>query len=429
MRMSERYGPLAAAARATLEANRQRGTSSWDGKAYDYVCPSRSDYPYQWLWDSAFHAICLLHADPELAKQEIRCLLQGAQPDGSVPHMLLWRPGSDQEAAQRYNIALAGPHFTATTQPPVIGRAIARVYEATRDAAFAAEMLPSTLRLFDWLAETRDPDRDGLVSILQPDESGLDASPKYDLPLGLSGRDSLVKSELNAVMHHLFEVYAPHRAEPAKLFEDDFFQVEDVMFNSIYADGLRALARVLRAVPVQGWTPEELEARASKVTAALMAKCWDEQAGVFWDLSGAGEQHLSVLTFTSLFPLILEDLDAAVAKRLVEDHLLDPAEFWTRYPIPSVACDEPGFDPAFRSQAVWRGPTWVNVNWYLYWGLKAHGYDEIASELANRTFEMVLRGGQREFFNPLTAEGLGATDFSWTSLVLDLLAAENKLPR
>jgi len=102
-------------------------------------------------------------------------------------------------------------------------------------------------------------------------------------------------------------------------------------------------------------------------------------------------------------------------------------EFWTRYPIPSVAVDEPAFDPMYRSQALWRGPTWVNTNWYLYWGLRTHGYDDVASELATRTCDMVQRGGMREFFNPFTAEGLGADSFGWSSLVLDLLWAEGKL--
>ena len=158
-----------------------------------------------------------------------------------------------------------------------------------------------------------------------------------------------------------------------------------------------------------------------------MRTCWDEDSGLFWDAWGADEKPLRVLTITSLFPLILEDMHADITRRLVEDHLLEPAEFWTRYPLPSVAADEPAFDPAFRSQALWRGGTWVNTNWYLYWGLRTHGYAEVASELAGRTFEMVSRGGLREFYNPLTAEGQGAQDFSWSALVLDLLAAEGKL--
>ena len=37
---------------------------------------------------------------------------------------------------------------------------------------------------------------------------------------------------------------------------------------------------------------------------------------------------------------------------------------------------------------------------------------------------MVGIGGVREFFNPFTAEGYGAHDFGWTTLVLDLIHAE-----
>ena len=37
---------------------------------------------------------------------------------------------------------------------------------------------------------------------------------------------------------------------------------------------------------------------------------------------------------------------------------------------------------------------------------------------------MVAKGGNREFFNPYTAEGQGAIDFGWTCLVLDLIAEE-----
>ena len=64
------------------------------------------------------------------------------------------------------------------------------------------------------------------------------------------------------------------------------------------------------------------------------------------------------------------------------------------------------------------------MNWYLYWGLRQHGYEDIANELAHRTVEMIKRGGMRECFNPYSAEGYGAIDFGWTALVIDLLTAE-----
>src|SRR5690348_13173755 len=179
-------GRVAAEARRVLARNRQSGQSDWEGRRYDFVCPSTTTYPFQWLWDSAFHAIALLHVDPELAKQELRCLLQGAQPDGFIPHMLLWEQGFHDAAQREYSIVLADPYFTATLQPPVIARAVWRVYHATRDDAFLAEVLPKILRFFRWLKAHRDPDDDGLIAIIQPDESGLDASPKYDVLMDLT---------------------------------------------------------------------------------------------------------------------------------------------------------------------------------------------------------------------------------------------------
>jgi glycogen debranching enzyme len=303
---------------------------------------------------------------------------------------------------------------------------VERIYQATNDAGFLQEVFPVLSRCFDWLAANRDPDDDGLLAIIQPDESGMDASPVFDLPMGFSGRPSMLQSELKSGMERLFASYGEKRTDPARLLQPDGFQVEEVLFNAVYGDGLRCLARLSRELG-HAAQAQKLDARANRVTGTLLVKSWDDAAGVFWNLWGPEEKPLRVLTSASLMPLILEDLDESVAHRLVQEHLLEPAEFWTRFPIPSVAIDEPSFDPAFRTGVVWRGPTWVNVNWYIYWGLRTHGYDNVASELANRTFDMVLRGGHREFFNPLTGEGLGAPDFGWTSLVLDLLWAEGHL--
>jgi len=409
-------------AKRVLAQNRQRGTSAWDGRRYDFVCPSPTAYPFQWLWDSSFHAIALLHVDPELAKQEIRCLLQGLQADGFMPHMLLWEKNAHERALAEYSIRLAHPFFTATTQPPVLARSIERILDATGDVAFVREVLPPILRIFDWWRDVRDPDGDGLVAIVQPDESGLDASPKYDEAMGIVlGPPEEVLPALRRSMQRLFRAYdgAGQRREPML----DVFLFEDVMVNSIYADGLRALGRLCRAVGRPEREAAEREARYRATLGALVRKCWDEDAAAFWDLSGAHEHPARVLTFSALFPLILPDLDPAIARQLVERHLLNEQEFWLPYPIPSVAATEPSFDPGWRTETTWRGPTWVNVNWYLYWGLRQHGFADVAAELRRRTLAMAATSGIREFYDPFTALGEGAHDFGWTTLVLDLANA------
>jgi glycogen debranching enzyme len=405
-------------ARALLDRNRRRGTSAWQGRRYDFVCPSPSHYPFQWLWDSCFHAIALCHVDPGRAQQELRGVLAAAQPDGFIPHMTLWERDAHEAELAGYNVRFGGPYWTATTQPPVLATAVERVFRATGDRAFLVEVLPATRTFYAWLARERDPDGDGLIAILQPDESGLDASPKYDPLLQMPTLDP---AGLRQAMRRLFAAYEPLVSDRARLALG-MFDVEDVMVNSIYAQGLAALGRLLAETGSGASDAGPHLDRAAAVARALVARCWDPAAGAFWDLAGPEHRPLRVLTVTSLFPLILPDLPGEIAATLVERHLLNPTEFWLPWPLPSVAACEPSFDPTFATGIIWRGPTWINTNWFLIDGLRSHGYVDVAAELAERTLAMVARSGFFEHFDPYTAAGGGATSFGWTTLVLDVLA-------
>src|SRR6266542_1879171 len=223
-----------------LAGNRQEGVSGWESKGYSFTCPSPTTYPFQWWWDSAFIAIALLHVDPELAKQEVRWLLQGVQPDGFMPHMLLWEKSAHERALAEYSIRLAHPFYTATIQPPVIGRTVERIWDATHDVVFAREVLRPLLRHFDWLDEVRDPDRDGLIAIIQPDESGVDASPKFDPLMGYpKDNDDLVRW-----IDRLYARYQPLRFNDRAILALDLFQVEEALTNVCYVLGMQALARL-----------------------------------------------------------------------------------------------------------------------------------------------------------------------------------------
>ena len=159
------------------------------------------------------------------------------------------------------------------------------------------------------------------------------------------------------------------------------------------------------------------------MTPAPVEQAWGPAPRAIWDLAGAANEPLRVLTVTSLVPLILPRLPRQIAAALVEQ-LTDPLTFWLPYPVPSVAASEPSFEPDFASGLIWRGPSWVNTNWLLIGGLWLHGHGGVADELTERTLEMVARGGFREFFDPRTVTGHCAESFGWTALVLDLLASE-----
>ena len=416
--------PDAAAVR-TLAANRRQGQSRTPAARYDYTCPSPGTYPFQWNWDSAFHAIALGRHDPARARAEIETLLRARQPSGFVPHMVLWQEESRREAAAEWPIAVdpAGWH-TQTANPPVLPLAVERLAPTAPDG-WLAGVVPALEAQLSWWHSTRDPDGAGLVRIFQPDESGLDMSPKYDVVLGIDPADSTrIVPRWHVAVRELLAAYASARAEDgpdADLAPVGRFVWHDVLVNSIVGSSARALARLLAGLGRDD-DATHWDDVAARTTTALLRDCWDEPSGAFFDtyLDDAGRpQRADVLTASSLFPLILDDLPGEVAARLV-GHLTDEAEFWLPFPVPSVAASEPSFDPTFATGAIFRGSTWVNLNWYLHIGLRVHGYADLAAELARRTRAMVATAGLRECYCPYDAAGHGAREFSWSSLVLDL---------
>ena len=415
----ERYERMRESVRALYDRNRQRGHSAWCGYDYDFVCPSMGTYPFQWFWDSCFHTVALSHVDPERARSEVRSLLKNQQPDGFVAHVTFWQREAFEEMLKTYSIAYRTPYLSDCIQPPVLAEAVQAAARGAGGRAFLDEVLPKVRRYFDWLDRVRDPDRDGLIATLQPDESGLDHTPKYDAYLGIAGTDL---EDFTAAWERVAGPYATVGRDPEKMFALDRFICEDVLVNTIYGENQRVLGELLESVGDAAGA-SAMRTRAAHTTEGLVSKCYDAEAGLFFDLAGRREERLRVNTVSSLLPLALPDLPSKVAERIV-GHLTDEREYAAPFPVPSVAMNEPSYAPGIvGTKLVWRGPSWMNTNWYLARGLRRHGRAEIARHVEDRSGALVERDGFREYYNPTTGEGNGARDFSWTGVVVDLLGA------
>ncbi|HET8645517.1 MAG TPA: hypothetical protein VFO85_08530 [Vicinamibacteria bacterium] len=415
--MGERLERMRRAVAELYERNRQRGVAPWCGRPYDFVCPSTGTYPFQWFWDSCFHAVALSHVDPARSRSELRSLLANQQPDGFVAHVTFWQREKFEALLSTYSIAYRTPYLSDCMQPPVLAEAAQAAARGPGGDEFLREVLPAVRAYFDWLQAARDPDGDGLVATLQPDESGLDHTPKYDAYLGIR---EVRHQEYVDAWQRVAGPYDTVGRATARMFELDVFVVEDVLVNTIYAENQRVLAGLLeRTGDAAG--AAHMRARSARTLAGLLEKCWDAEAGLFFDAAGGAEEKLRVNTVSSLLPLALPDLPAEVAERLIA-HLSDPREYWARYPVPSVAMNEPSFVAGVcGDKLVFRGPTWMNTNWYLTRGLRHHGRTDLARTVEERSAELVERSGFREYYDPHTGEGHGARDFSWTALVLDML--------
>ncbi|WP_371477314.1 amylo-alpha-1,6-glucosidase [Kitasatospora sp. NBC_00315] len=419
-------GSLAAdTARDTLRANRRSGYSKGAQRRYDFTCPSPETYPFQWAWDSSYHAIALTHTDTRRAREELRSLVGAVTPSGFLPHMVLWQDELRASATAEFRIDVWEGWRSVTIAPPVVARSLERVYAATGDLLWLRRVLPPVLAFFGWLKEHRTSPATGLIEIYQPDESGLDCSPKYDAALGIQDLpQSAVHGGWHAAMRTLIDSYSTGRTPESPLRTRDRFVWNDVLLNTVYADGLACLSRLARIAGLPERTAGRLAEDAGAIGAALVRHCWDEATGAFYDIDLVAGRRVEILTAGSLFPILLDSVPRATAERVIEQHLLNEREFWRPYPIPSVAATEPSYDPTFATGAIFRGSSWVNLNWYLYWGLRGRGYHAEARTLADRTCELVASCGTRECYGPEEPTGHGARSFGWSSLVLDLVAAE-----
>jgi mannosylglycerate hydrolase MGH1-like protein len=249
----------------------------------------------------------------------------------------------------------------------------------------------------EWVARERDLEGDGLVWLLQPDESGLDASPQFD-PIwrrraqGLPGFVLLVQRNRRL----RFDIRAVRDAGGPLVCE--------VMTNVLHGLSQLALGN-------------------ASVTPALIERLYDERSGVFTSQAWPAAEQRIPLTWSALSPLALPDLPEGIARRIVEEQLLSE-RFWTPLAPPSVATGERCFSLRERSAGLrryWRGPTWVNSAWLVWLGLVRLGYEAEAERLATGIGRAVLGAGLRESYHPFLGTGMGASEFAWSALAIELL--------
>ncbi len=125
---------------------------------------------------------------------------------------------------------------------------------------------------------------------------------------------------------------------------------------------------------------------AEEVRKRLRAYLWDEERGAFFDRDNKGRM-MPVLTHNNLRVMYWRGMYTADAHRFVEDHLLDPKEFRTEMPLPSVAVN----DPMFRNEKVnnWSGQSQALTYQRAIRALENYGYYSFIPGLGNRLFHAI----------------------------------------
>lgn len=328
-------------------------------------------------WDTFFAATLAAAGDRDLAYANAIEICREATLQGFIPN---YARGGGWKSEDR-------------SEPPVGAITLLGLYEKFHDRWLLADTFPALLTWNRWWSEHRDRQgylvwgsdgenhpanlddgsrgtREGAIL-----ESGLDNSPMYD------------DAAYDEKTHQL--------------------EFADVGLMGMYIADCDALAEI---ADVLGKTAEskELRGRAAKYRASL-ATLWNNNAGIFLNKDLRTGQFSHRLSPTNFYPMLAHVATPEQALRMVNEHLLNPQEFWGQWVIPSIARN----DPAFKDQNYWRGRIWGPMNYLVYLGLKNYQQPEIDQarrQLAQKSLDLFLNdwrtnGHVHENYNGATGSG------------------------
>jgi glutaredoxin len=411
-----------------------------------WTMPSNRLYPHLWNWDSGFVSRGYLHYDPERAYTELRSLFRGQWSDGFLPHIIFnpeytnHFPGPDYWKADNSGKVPSGIFTSGISQPPVHATMIVDSAKLDPDKeralSFLNEIYPKLKKLHDYYFTERDPHSENLVSIVHPWESGLDNAPLWDEPLAaitntsewalsmkkkydeLAEQGKRPKRTYIEKYSYIIENLYKNNYNWGKILENHPFLIQGVLFNSIFCKSEQDLGKIAETI---GYDANIHYERADKVKKAINKKLFDENEGNYYNFDLVQQKHIKRDTIFSYMPLFAGIPDKNIGKVVLDSlrtHCFCIADM-DCVAIPSYDMCQVDFDGEFY----WRGPVWVNINWYLAQGVRQYGESELSEWIENSLIALADRYGFYEYYDPDSGKGLGEKDFSWTAaLIIDLIA-------
>jgi len=442
----------------------QQSIGQWLGREILHFPPSFSEhYPHIYKWDELFADLYLAGKGyAQKAAVSAHNFFQGQRSDGLLPNIQFMEKGRDGDLERQ--TFMDGSKSSDYGQPLIEAMAVNEIYEGlcsegdeTGAISFVQTMYPHLKASYDYYALDRRRGRHSpLIFNTHPHETGRDSDPTFDFfkirleglsPEIVRAADYFSSIALGAL--HKLDRWQTHKIRHR-------FEVYDVMFNCIYADNLYEMAGLADKLASKSTGQQSLEytadarrfyEQAQQVEQAILDEMWFAQEGengVFLALRPEGS--IKEVSVSNLFPLLLRNLDEEQLESLLDqlENCFSPPGI--EFPIPSVPPinpltmkPNPKFDPHHKERdRLWRGSTWINMNWYLVErGLDvqasridlAHRPDLIARYqdwvqiISERSYKIVAGVGEWEYYNPINSRPQRTNrtpGFSWSVLAYRL---------
>ena len=375
--MKPEYDRIAVKAVVTLISNwrTHRG-----GLLHEGIVPSHAAYYFVgfWAWDTWRFSAALAKFDPELAKDNIRAMFDYQQPDGMIIDCIYTDPAENN---------------ARVSKPPLVSWAVDEIFTHTNDTAFISEMYPQLMAYYKWWYNKRDHNRNGMCEYGSTDGT-LEAAAWE------SGMD-------NAIRFDDAKMLKNNGAEDAWSMDQ-----ESVDLNAYLALECKLLKKFASILGVTFDGPD--------YSSQVADYFFDKEKGFFFDRRLKDGSFIQEPGCEAYTPLWTEVATADQVKATLP-LLTDTAKFSTYIPFPTVAADNPKYNP----RGYWRGPIWLDQTYFAIRGLRNYGYNKMADEYTLQVFDRLqgLKEGApiHENYGTHTGELLKAPHFSWSSSHLLML--------
>ncbi|MGW8375638.1 trehalase family glycosidase [Streptomyces sp. ODS28] len=377
----------------------------------DIITPSLSYTGFAggaWPWDTWKEAVGTALFAPRLAETAIEAMFDyqitedsahRPQDAGMLPDAIFYN--NRRQGSINWN--------ERNSKPPLAAWAVWEVYRRGGDTGFLRRMYPKLTAYHAWWYRNRDHDGNGLAeygATVDPDndsakarreaaawESGMDNAPRFDdVPI------------------------ATNKGEDGRTVGYSLRQ-ESVDLNCYLYAEKQYLVRAARVLGRQD-DADRLMREREELGRRIRSHMYDPDTRFFYDRAlGGGPRTGAGKGIEGAVPLWARAATERQASG-VRAALTDTAQFATHLPMPTVARDNPAFDPA----GYWRGLVWLDQAYFAVEGLRAYGHHRDARQITDRLLTRAngLLGDSpiHENYDPLTGKGRNATNFSWSAAML-----------
>jgi len=372
-----------------------------------WIFPKPDGSPDHWTifeWDSFFNALEVAVESFKHAKEVVKSVLETQYPNGNIPN---WR-GRFGGAPDR-------------SQPPVGSYVVLKLFQRMGDLDFLRSSYPFLTKWHSFWKTTkengmvfRDGNGDGLLEWGANLELVAEEVPSWERnvegkkrALWESGQDDL-----------------PNWDDASFSLDSETLTMNCLDLNCLYALDAWCLAQIANFLNKREDYRKHLN-EYQEMKNLINVYLWDDINGFYFDRYWDGKFSTRKAA-SNFYPLVARIPDQKRALQMIK-RLLNPQEFWGDYVIPTISRD----DPAYKDQQYWRGTIWPPTNYLVYQGLKAYGFDAIASEFAKRSSALFLRSWENfqicsENYDSRTGEAGGQRHQSWGPLFA-LIALEEYL--